>query len=67
MNNIEKLGFVAILLGFAFMLLERYVEHSTLVRIFSYHEILYWLGLLIWSVGYMARQSKEKSEIKNQE
>lgn len=59
-NHSEKLGFSLILLGFICMLVEGLFEAKLLSKVAAQYQIFYWLGLIIWALGYMKRKGDKK-------
>lgn len=62
MKYLERLGFAIIISSALFMILDRYVENELFQKIAGESEMLFWLGLLLWSLGTLMRQSKAKKE-----
>lgn len=61
-NWAEWIGFVFILIGFTMMLLQDSWEDNSFGGILENNLLFSSIGLLIWALGYMKRQAKEKKE-----
>lgn len=60
MNWGEKIGFVLIVIGFAFTLLNDTWKNNPIPELMDKNMLINSAGLLIWAMGYMKRQSNEK-------
>ena len=59
-NLAEKIGFVIIILGVIFMVLNDKVENNPIQFITKEYLLFNSGGLLIWALGYMKRESDQK-------
>tara|TARA_R110000868_G_scaffold396002_2_gene668032 strand:- start:3769 stop:3996 length:228 start_codon:yes stop_codon:yes gene_type:complete len=65
MNLAEKIGFILIIIGFIFMLLNSQIENNQFSGIVDRYQLFYWGGLAIWAIGYMGKEAKKKKEKEN--
>jgi uncharacterized membrane protein len=61
-NWTERIGFLLILIGFIFMLLNDSWENNPIPKIMGKNMMFSSGGLLIWALGHMKRQADEKKE-----
>ena len=69
-NGPEKIGLSLIVLSLVFLLFHKQLDGTGVARLMQEHELFFWMGLLIWAVGYMMREQAGKtktSELKNDE
>lgn len=59
-NWAEKIGFVLIIIGFIFALLDGNWENNPIPSITKNSMFINSVGLLTWALGRMKRQAKEK-------
>jgi uncharacterized membrane protein len=64
-NWAERIGFLLILIGFIFMLLNDSWENNPIPKIMGKSMMFSSGGLLIWALGHMKRQAYEKKEGEN--
>lgn len=62
-NGLEKIGFILIVFSLLFMLTYRQFEGVAIATFMEKHELVFWVGLLIWAFGYLMRSRTAK--IKN--
>ncbi len=61
LNWSERIGFVIILIGFVFMLINDSWENNPIPKITDKNMLLSSIGLLIWALGYMKREASKKN------
>jgi len=57
-------------LSLVFLLFHKKLNGTGVARLMEKHELFFWIGLLIWALGYMMREQAEKiktSELQNDE
>ena len=67
MNLLEWTGLIIFVLGFVFMIVKDLlnISNPTIESILTQHQIMYWLGLGLWAMGYLMRENKKKKELNN--
>jgi predicted tellurium resistance membrane protein TerC len=63
-NKLEIIGFVLLVIGGFFWLSEEFFVIESLSSFYSYLKILFWLGLLIWAIGYMPKEKAKRDKAK---
>jgi predicted thioredoxin/glutaredoxin len=61
-NKLEIIGFALLLIRAIFWISERMFVIESLTSIYEYAQIVFWLGLFIWALGYMQKEGAEKDE-----
>ena len=61
-NLTEKIGFVLIIIGFVFLLLEKVWLDNPIPGLINNKILIGSVGLLIWALGRMNREAKEKMQ-----
>ncbi|WP_369049393.1 hypothetical protein [Tenacibaculum sp. UWU-22] len=61
-NWAERIGFILIIIGFAFMILNDKWESNPMPKIMGEYMLVGSVGLLVWALGHMKRQADEKKE-----
>ena len=59
-NLAEKIGFAIIILGVIFLILNDVWENNPFPNITKNYLFVNSLGLLIWALGYMKRENRQK-------
>ncbi len=59
-NWFEKIGFILILIGFVFMILNTSWENNSIPYITEKNMVFTSVGILIWAFAYMKRKANEK-------
>ena len=55
-SSAEKIGFALIILSLLLMIFRGRLDNITLERIMQAHEVVFWLGMLIWATGLGMRE-----------
>ena len=61
-NVLEKIGVALLVLSVVFMVTHERVGEGLFSRLGEQHYIVFWLGLLIWALGYMMREQAAKKK-----
>lgn len=59
-NSIEVIGLIVLIIGTLLWFSKDFYIIDVLSPIYSYGQILFWLGLLVWAVGYMLKKNNKK-------
>ena len=59
-NKLEIIGFALLLIGAIFWISEKMFVIESVVVMYEYAQIVFWLGLSIWALGYMQKEATEK-------
>lgn len=64
-NKLEVIGFILMLIGGLFWLSEDMFPIEALGFLYPIAQILLWVGVVIWALGYMKKEKKALEQKKN--
>jgi hypothetical protein len=64
-NKLEIFGFGLMVIGVLFWISEKYYFIETLNSVYDWFNIILPIGLLIWALGYMKKESINKKQTKD--
>jgi len=64
-NKVEIFGFGLMVIGGLFLLSEKYYFIEELSSVYDWSDIILAIGLLIWALGYMKKESLNKKQTKD--
>lgn len=63
-NKLEIIGFIILGIGAILWVSESSLKIDFLSPFYPFGQIMFWLGMLIWSFGYMHQQNIDKKDCK---
>lgn len=61
-NKLEIIGFIIILIGTILWVSESSLRFDFLTPFYVYGQIMFWIGMLIWSLGYMQKEKTKQTK-----
>jgi hypothetical protein len=62
LNLLEKVGIGLGIIGAIMIFMNLYVINSLFEEILAFDEMIFWIGVLLWALGYMRSQAAEKKK-----
>ncbi len=59
-NKLEIIGFVLLVIGAIWKVLEKVVDNELILKFSSYAQIIFFLGLFLWALGHMQKEKINK-------
>ncbi|MFT6204940.1 MAG: hypothetical protein ACI9V1_000594 [Spirosomataceae bacterium] len=62
LNLLEKVGIGLGIIGAIMIFMNLYVINSLFEEVLAFDEMIFWIGVLLWALGYMRSQAAEKKK-----
>lgn len=61
-NKLELIGFIILVIGTIIWVSEASLRLDLLTPFYAYGQIMFWIGMLIWSFGYMQQEKAKQNK-----
>lgn len=59
-NKLEIIGFVLLVIGAIWKVLEKVIDNELILKFSSYAQMIFFLGLFLWTLGHMQKEKIKK-------